>query len=309
MASLTLNVTEALPPRSPEIELLALSQDKIAEQREPNERWFLKLSYRGAGFCGWQRQPNAPSVQQTLEEALHTVLRRPVAITGAGRTDTGVNARVMWAHFDAFPGEFKPESLLKALNQLCGRNIAVEALRKVKPDAHARFDAVSRTYRYVVIFHKNPFLQGLAWRCFSQLDMEAMNRSAEILTETDDFTSFAKLHSDARTNICNVTEARWDTLANDREVRWPEDGLIFTITADRFLRNMVRAVVGTLVDVGRGKLTQENFISVIEKRDRCAAGQSMPPEALYLWDIKYPESIWADNRIYRITNGRERENS
>lgn len=300
MASLTLNVTEALPPKVPEIELLYTSEKGVKEQREHFQRWFMRLSYRGADFCGWQRQPSSPSVQQTLEESLQTILRRPVPVTGAGRTDTGVNARVMWVHFDARIGEFEPPALIKALNQLCGRNIAVAELRKVHSDAHARFDAVSRTYRYIVLFEKNPFLSGLAWRCFSRLDMEAMNRAASLLPAVSDFTSFAKLHSDAKTNLCNVTEARWNTLTDDGEIRWPVDGIVFTVTADRFLRNMVRAIVGTLVDVGRGKLTLPRFVEIIEAKDRCAAGQSMPAEALYLWDVRYPDAIWLDDVSYRI---------
>ncbi len=304
MASLILNVTEALPPKVTEIELLATSEKSEKEQREHNQRWFMRLSYRGADFCGWQRQPTSPSVQQTLEESMRTVLRRPVPVTGAGRTDTGVNARVMWVHFDARIGEFDPPALIKALNQLCGGSIAVSELRKVRPDAHARFDAVSRTYRYVVLFEKNPFLCGLSWRCFSKLDIEKMNKAASLLPAVSDFTSFAKLHSDAKTNLCKVTEARWNTLADDSEIRWPADGVVFTVTADRFLRNMVRAIVGTLVDVGRGKLSLERFVEIIEAKDRCAAGQSMPAEALYLWDITYPDTIWLDDVSYNIDSNK-----
>lgn len=290
MPQMLMNITEAIAPREPKIELLAPEENR--GQYAPTERWFAEISYSGAGFCGWQRQPNSPSVQQTIEEALATVLRRPVPIVGAGRTDTGVNARVMWLHFDALCGEFEPESLLKSLNQLCGKRIAFRKIRKVRPDAHARFDALSRTYRYIVCFRKNPFLRELSWHCFSNLNMEAMNRAAASLTSTSDFTSFAKLHSDAKTNICKVTEARWSLLSEDSEIRWPEEGMVFTITSDRFLRNMVRAVVGTLVDVGRGKLSAEDFKRIIDAKDRCAAGQSMPPQALYLWDIVYPDDIW-----------------
>lgn len=290
MAQLIMNITEAIAPSEPKIQVLENQSAK--EQREVYERWFAKLSFLGEGFCGWQRQPGSPSVQQTIEEALATVLRREVPVVGAGRTDTGVNARVMWLHFDARRGEFLPEVLLKSLNQLCGPRIAFSELKLVKPDAHARFDALSRTYRYVAVFRKNPFLKSLSWHCFSRLDRDAMNRAASQLTEMDDFTSFAKLHSDAKTNICRVTEARWDKLDSDPELRWPEEGLIFTIKADRFLRNMVRAVVGTLVDVGRGKLTEKDFRKIAEAKNRCCAGQSMPPQALYLWDIEYPDSIW-----------------
>lgn len=250
-------------------------------------RLFLKLSYRGASFHGWQSQPNAISVQQTVEEALSTVLRRPVPITGAGRTDTGVNAREMFAHFDADEMPADKRRFLNGLNRLCGRDIALLDLIPVRPDAHARFDAVSRTYKYFASTSKSALLGNLAWQAPSGIDIEAMNEAAAILTRTSDFTSFAKLHSDAKTNICRVTEARWEPWDNG----FGTPGAVFTIRADRFLRNMVRAVVGTLVDVGRGKLDIDGFREIIEKKDRCAAGTSMPGEALFLWDVEYPQSI------------------
>lgn len=247
-------------------------------------RRFLKLSYSGAPFHGWQSQPNASSVQQTLEEALSVILRADVAVTGAGRTDTGVHARVMYAHFD-HDGELPArERFLNGLNRLCGPHIAVSDVLDVHDDAHARFDATSRTYKYFVALEKSPFLTGCSWHSPSALDVSAMNEAASLLLATADFTSFAKLHSDAKTNICRVSRAEWCEWRNDYGV----PGIVFTITADRFLRNMVRAVVGTLVDVGRGKLTVEDFKDIIEKRDRCSAGTSMPPQALYLWDITYP---------------------
>lgn len=250
-------------------------------------RCFLRLSYNGAPFHGWQAQPNASSVQQTLEEALSTMLRTPVAVTGAGRTDTGVNAREMYAHFDFPESVAQPIDkgrLLLSLNRLCGPDIAIHDLIEVAPDAHARFDASSRTYKYFITFEKSPFLYPLSWHSPSPLDVEAMNRAARVLLETEDFTSFAKLHSDAKTNICRVREAEWTEWTNT----FGTPGIVFTITADRFLRNMVRAVVGTLVDVGRGKMSLDKFREVIERKDRCAAGTSMPPQALYLWEIRYP---------------------
>lgn len=285
-----INISEAILPAEPRIELL--SAEGNMAQYPPAQRWFAELSYRGMSFCGWQRQPSSPSVQQRIEESLQTVLRRPVEVVGAGRTDTGVNARSMWMHFDSYEGEFSPEMLIKSLNQLCGPDIAFRQMRLVRPDAHARFDAVRRTYRYVVLFHKNPFLKDLSWHCFSKLDVDRMNECASILKETSDFTSFAKLHSDARTNICKVVEARWNRLEEDAEIRWPGQGLVFTISADRFLRNMVRAVVGTLVEVGRGKLSVHDFKRIIDARDRCSAGQSVAPQGLYLWNIDYPDDIW-----------------
>lgn len=242
----------------------------------------MRLSYRGARFHGWQTQPNAVSVQQTIEDALATILRRPTPVTGAGRTDAGVNARMMTAHLDLDP-DTDTDRLIRALNTLTGPDIAIHDIRRVAGDAHARFDATSRTYRYYVHHVKTPFFNGLSWFCPRQLDYEAMNDAAALLRVTADFTSFAKLHGDAKTNICHVTAARWH-----RIIPSDDDGWYFEITADRFLRNMVRAVVGTLVDVGRGKLTLSDFRRIIDTRDRCAAGTSMPAHALYLWDVTYP---------------------
>lgn len=243
-------------------------------------RYFIRLAYRGAPFHGWQRQPNASSVQQHLEEALTTLLRTPVAVTGAGRTDTGVNARTMYAHFDLEePLRLPEDALLRSLNKLAGPDIAVYSVFEVLRDAHARFDARSRTYKYFALEAKSPFLYPLAWQAPPSLDYDAMNEAARLLLDTSDFTSFSKLHTDVKTNICRVTEAYWADAAPGVKV--------FTITADRFLRNMVRAVVGTLVEVGRGKMDTEGFRRVIGQRDRCAAGTSMPGHALFLWDVAY----------------------
>lgn len=247
-------------------------------------RYFLRLAYDGAGFHGWQTQPNACSVQQTIETALSTVLRVDTPITGAGRTDTGVNARMMYAHFDTSAPIEDEKRFLTGLNRLVGHGISLQRLIEVHPDAHARFDAIERSYKYFVTFEKSPFLRASSWHSPSPLDVEAMNAAAQLLLETSDFTSFAKLHSDARTNICDVRHARWTPYENPYGIK----GLVFTITADRFLRNMVRSVVGTLADVGRGKISLSDFKNIIEQRDRCAAGTSMPPQALFLWDVKYP---------------------
>lgn len=246
-------------------------------------RYFLELGYRGTAFHGWQSQPNAVSVQQTLESSLATLLRSPVPLTGAGRTDASVHARQMYAHFDAGKSIEDAASFLRGLNRLSGPDIAIRKLIEVHDDAHARFDATSRTYKYFAAFEKSPFLRDCSWCSPSPLDIEAMNGAAELLCSTSDFTSFAKLHSDAKTNICRVTHARWTPWENTFGV----PGMVFTITADRFLRNMVRAVVGTLVEVGRGKMTLSGFQDVINQRDRCAAGTSMPPQALFLWNITY----------------------
>lgn len=242
-------------------------------------RYFLQLSYRGAPFHGWQTQPNAVSVQSTIERALTMALRRETPIVGAGRTDAGVNASMMLAHFDA-PDPIDKPALLRAVNSIVGKDIAVSHIHDVPADAHARFDATSRTYHYHAITSKSPFLYPTAWKAPAALDFELMNETAMQLLEVTDFTSFAKLHTDAKTNICDVREARWESIAPDR---W-----CFVITADRFLRNMVRAVVGTLVDVGRHKITPAEFAEIIERKDRCAAGTSMPAEALFLHNITYP---------------------
>lgn len=240
----------------------------------------MHLAYRGAPFHGWQSQPNAVSVQSTIEQALSTIMRRQIKITGAGRTDTGVSARKMVAHFDVDQPLSDEKKTVVALNSLVGRDIAIYSITRVHDDAHARFDATSRTYRYFATTVKSPFFHTLAWQASPHLDFEAMNRAAAILPTVSDFTSFAKLHSDAKTNICKVTRASWSPI--------DDNGWMFEITADRFLRNMVRSIVGTLVEVGRGKISESQFLDVINARNRCEAGTSMPPQALYLWDITYP---------------------
>lgn len=238
------------------------------------------MSYDGAPFHGWQTQPGVTTVQQTVEDALSTLMRRPVAITGAGRTDTGVNAMTMMAHVDLSDSEAADTGrIARGLNSICGPAIAVRRLIRVADDAHARFDASWRTYRYFVHDEKSPFLKSYSL-LMPGLDYEAMNEAAARLLTVSDFTSFAKLHADTKTNICRVDAARWIDIAPGRHA--------FEITADRFLRNMVRAVVGTLVEVGRGKLTADGFSDIVGRRDRCAAGTSMPGHALFLWDIGYP---------------------
>lgn len=246
-------------------------------------RYFLKLAYDGTDFHGWQYQPNALSVQQTIEQAMSTMMRRPISIVGAGRTDTGVNARVMYAHFDIEDPIADIRRAMISLNRLCGPAIAIQDIIPVHDDAHARFDATEREYRYFVAFEKSPFLRNASWFTPNPLDVQLMNRAASMLLSTSDFTSFAKLHTDVKTNICDVRHARWDEWHNDFDA----PGIVFTIRADRFLRNMVRAVVGTLVDVGRGKISLEKFQEIIDCKDRCSAGTSMPPQALFLWNVKY----------------------
>lgn len=249
-------------------------------------RYFLELSYRGASFHGWQIQPGDSSVQETLEDAISTLVRRPVSVTGAGRTDAGVNAHSMTAHFDLDEGaDPEPDaSFLRAIDSICGPDIAIRGIRRVRDDAHARFDATERAYRYFVTTAKNPFARGLAWKAPVALDFAAMNEAAALLVGRRDFTSFAKLHGNAKTNICDLRRAAWH--------RIDADAWYFEIAADRFLRNMVRAVVGTLADVGRGKMKPEDVMAILDRRDRCAAGTSMPAEALFLWSVDYPEDIF-----------------
>lgn len=219
-------------------------------------------------------------MQGVVEDALSKVMRQRIGIVGAGRTDTGVNARMMIAHFDTdLP---LPHNLARSLNSMIGRNIAIERIWPVAKDAHARFDATARTYHYYVTTVKTPFFYSLTWQASPTLDFEAMNAGAKYLLGRQDFTSFSKLHTQVKTNICDIREARWEPCAPDRTV-WR-----FVITADRFLRNMVRAIVGTLVDVGRGKISPEGIADIIAKKNRCSAGTSMPPQALYLWQIDYP---------------------
>lgn len=245
-------------------------------------RFFMNLSYRGEPFHGWQVQPGDISVQEVIEKALSTLARRPVPLTGAGRTDAGVNAHRMTAHFD---WDGVPDAgMMRALNSLCGPDIAIHSIRRVADDAHARFDAIERSYRYYAVTDKNPFARGLAWKAPAGLDFDAMNSAASLLLGKRDFTSFAKLHSDAKTNICDLRAAAWHRVSDNA---W-----YFEIVADRFLRNMVRAVVGTLVDVGRHKMSPEAVLDILNRKDRCAAGTSMPAGALFLWDVKYPESIF-----------------
>lgn len=242
-------------------------------------RYFMHLAYNGSPFHGWQSQPNAVSVQSTIEHALATVLRQPVPITGAGRTDAGVNAHMMIAHLDLPEDVVVTDKLLLSLNRLVGRDIAIYSLRQVHADAHARFDATERTYHYFAHTRKDPFTGALSWQAPYNLDFAKMNDAAKRLLGRRDFTSFSKLHTDVKTNICDLRRAEWQQV-DDYNYR-------FVITADRFLRNMVRAVVGTLVDVGRGKITADDVSRILEQKDRCAAGVSMPGEALFLWNIKY----------------------
>ncbi len=248
------------------------------------QRYFIYLAYDGTNYHGWQIQPNGVSVQETLTKALSTCLRKEVEVVGAGRTDAGVHASLMVAHFD-YEDFFVPEALTDKLNRLLPPDISIYKVLPVKTEAHARFDAISRTYQYHICTAKLPFSRHYSYRLFGiQPDMEKMNEAARLLYGYTDFTSFSKLHTDTKTNNCRVMFAEW---TQKSENEW-----VFTIRADRFLRNMVRAIVGTLLDVGRGKLSIEEFCHIIEQKDRCKAGNSVPGNALFLVDITYPEDLF-----------------
>ena len=256
-------------------------------------RFFVRFSYDGAPYHGWQIQPNGITVQEVMQNAFSIVMRREVELTAAGRTDTGVHARMMVAHFDLQDGELSTETqrqhLLSRLNSLLPSTIALHEIFPVAPDAHARFSAVARTYEYHVVTHKDPFLQGRAVRIPADSDFAAMNEAAKYLLVTEDFGSFCKLHTDVNNTLCKVSEAQWTELQAGHYV--------FRITANRFLRNMVRAIVGTLFDVGMHKTSIEDFKNIIDKQHRTAAGNSAPAEGLYLVNIDYPPDIASQNQI------------
>ena len=245
-------------------------------------RYFIELSYKGTNYHGWQVQNNAPSVQGELQCALSAILRKGITVTGAGRTDTGVHSLYYVAHFDVNDPVDDTKELCYHLNAMLPKDIAVKSIFKVKDDAHARFSAIEREYKYFMRNDKDPFSRETSWQYYVSLDTDAMNEAAEWLLRFDDFTSFAKLDSGNKTNICKVVHAKWE-----RE----GDCLVFTIRADRFLRNMVRAIVGTLVDVGRGKITPAQFGELIAAKDLSLSGTSAPAQGLFLSNVVYPEGI------------------
>ncbi len=247
-------------------------------------RHFIQLSFNGMNYHGWQTQKNAPSVQSVLEKALSVMFNDEVRLVGCGRTDAGVHARKFYAHFDC--GPLSTEQRVRLIYQLNGYlpgDIAVQDISLVKSHAHARFDAISRTYLYQICRIKDPFLAGYAHYVFNSLDVDLMNEGAAMLMKFNDFTSFSKLHTQVKTNNCRIMEAHWK-----------EEGhlLLFTITADRFLRNMVRAIVGTLLKLGQHTVTLDGLHGIIESHDRSKAGMSVPAHGLYLVDVSYPEDIF-----------------
>jgi tRNA pseudouridine38-40 synthase len=247
------------------------------------QRYFIELAYKGTKFHGWQVQPNATSVQECLEKALSTITRETIAVTGAGRTDTGVHANYFVAHFDSSKLNLDHPDFTHKLNSFLKDDISIFAISKVGQEAHARFDAVSRTYHYHLNLQKDPFSVETSWYFFKQPDLELMNAACRILFDHTDFTSFSKLHTDVKTNNCKIYQAEWTQNGHN---------LVFTVKADRFLRNMVRALVGTLLEVGLGKMDLADFRVVIERKDRGAAGLSVPAHGLFLTDIEYPEGIF-----------------
>ncbi|WP_422105630.1 tRNA pseudouridine(38-40) synthase TruA [Winogradskyella sp.] len=244
-------------------------------------RYFLELSYNGKAYHGWQNQPNAISVQEVLEKALSTILKYQIAIVGAGRTDTGVHASKMFAHFD-FENELSSKDLVYKLNSFLPKDIAIHSIYGVNSEAHARFDAISRTYHYKISTSKNVFDYDFAYQIQLPLDVKAMNEACEILFKYKDFQCFSKSNTDVKTYYCDIKEAFWTKNA---------DALVFTITANRFLRNMVRAIVGTMVNIGLGKLKPKDLHEIIASKDRSRAGFSAPAHGLYLVEIIYPDHI------------------
>jgi tRNA pseudouridine38-40 synthase len=248
-------------------------------------RYFIKIAFVGTHYHGWQSQVNADNtVQQVCVKALEKILRHDVSLQGAGRTDAGVHAEEIYAHFDTEKDLIeKKETWLYKFNSVVPFSIAFDDILAVKPDAHARFNAVERSYKYIITTKKDPFLVGFAYHFPHKLNMSKMNEAAALLKEYKEFSSFKKTHTQNKTDTCVIKYAHWEKQGNK---------LIFTITADRFLRNMVRAIVGTLINVGNGKSTVEDFCRIIENKNRSRAGASVPACGLYLAKVKYPAKVF-----------------
>ena len=257
--------------------LVFLSDSKM------KQRYFIEISYKGKNYHGWQVQPNAISVQEVLNDCLTKLLREEIHVVGAGRTDTGVHAKQFFAHFDLAKKVKNVSQFLNRLNSFLPKDIAAKSLLEVGEEAHARFDANARTYEYFVAQQKNPFEEDSAYLVYKPLNIEAMNQVAKRLFDFNDFTCFSKSDTQTKTNDCKIMQAFWEE----------RDGLyVFTIKADRFLRNMVRAIVGTLLNVGFGKMTEEEFVKVIQSKSRSNAGTSVPAHALYLLEVSYPKHVF-----------------
>jgi tRNA pseudouridine38-40 synthase len=278
-------------------------------------RYFLQLSYNGKNYHGWQVQKNAHSVQAELNTALNTFMQRDVETLGCGRTDTGVHAEIFFAHFDAEEEIAELESFVHHINCLLPKDIAVQKIIPVHEKAHARYDATSRTYRYFIHHHKNPFLDEWSFRFPYELDMERMNNAANILFDYTDFSCFSKSRTQVKTNICKIISAKWRSVApsltpivkgahpahtptlKGNSAHTPplkgdhNEQIVFEISADRFLRNMVRAIVGTMLDIGEKKIDVNDFRKIIEGKSRQHAGVSVPAHALYLTNVTYPFKV------------------
>ena len=244
-------------------------------------RFFIELSYEGTNYHGWQVQPNANTVQAEINKALSLILNSKIEVTGAGRTDAGVHARQMFAHFD-YDSEFDFYTINIKLNSFLPNDIAVHSFFNVNDDASSRFDALSRIYNYNIVQQKSPFKKN-AYFVHKHLNIKQMNLACQSLLGAQDFTSFSKANTQTFTNNCNVIIASW---------KWQDDELVFTIKADRFLRNMVRAIVGTLLEVGIGKIKAEQVKGIIAQKNRCMAGTSVPANALFLSKIEYPQDTF-----------------
>lgn len=245
-------------------------------------RYFVDISYKGTSFHGWQKQPNAITVQGEIEKAFSLILREEVSFTASGRTDAGVHAMQQIAHLDCNQ-EIDNEKFEFKINSFLHKDFSINSIRKVTANAHARFDAIERTYHYFINKKKSPFSQGLSWYNRKNLNLKKMNEATEFLLTYKDFTSFSKLNTDTPHNLCDIKFAHWQE---------EEDQLKFVITANRFLRGMVRAVVGTMVDIGIGKITVDDFSEIIQAKDRKVAGSNAPSDGLFLAKIKYPETIY-----------------
>lgn len=245
-------------------------------------RYFFEIAYNGKHYNGWQAQHTGKGVQTVVEDALSKLLREKITITGSGRTDTGVHCEQQFFHTD-IEKTFDKDQLLLRVNSFLPKDIVIHSIKKVKADASARYNAIERTYRYEITRTKNPFLDGLAWYFFKPVDLKTMNQAAALLTGEHDFECFSKVKTDVNHFLCMVKKAEW---------KQNGDRLVFMITANRFLRGMVRAVVGTLLDVGAGKITLKEFQGIIQSRDRRKAGANVPAQGLYLMRVKYPPGIF-----------------
>ena len=246
-------------------------------------RYFIELSYHGKNYHGWQIQPNEISVQETIEKALSTLLKQPISVIGCGRTDSGVHARQFFLHVD-IEGDIDKEKLKFKLNSFLPEDIAIFQIVEVRDDAHARFDAVSRSYQYQVSLVKNVFENDLSLKIQeNDLDIDKMNQAAQLMMDYSDFKCFSRSKTDVKTYQCSISESVWIKEGNK---------LIYCVTANRFLRNMVRAIVGTLLEVGKHKMSLDQFRKVIESRDRTMAGASAKAKGLYLTHIQYPKRIF-----------------